>query len=104
MMSSVITLRLNRRRAFSNDSPSCSRISATLITPKTSTISDILELTPFVPRSAYPLSERIEPPHRSRSLLLRSQPKAEPSFHNLLDAAQLSHRSLRIAGRTNKWE
>jgi len=40
-----------------------------------------------------PFSERIEPPHRSRSLLLRSRPKAEPSFHNLIDAAQLSHRS-----------
>ena len=33
-MSSVMTLRLNRRKAFANDSPSCSRISATLITPK----------------------------------------------------------------------
>jgi hypothetical protein len=34
IMSSVITLRLNRRRAFSNDSPSCSRTSAILTTPK----------------------------------------------------------------------
>src|SRR5262249_6507382 len=32
MMSSAWTLRLNRRRAFSNDSPSCSRISAKSIT------------------------------------------------------------------------
>ena len=32
MMSSCWTLRLKRRRAFSNDSPSCSRTSANLIT------------------------------------------------------------------------
>jgi len=33
MVSSVCTFRLQRRRAFSNDSPSCSRTSAKLITP-----------------------------------------------------------------------
>src|SRR5215472_11873264 len=35
MMSSVCTLRLNRRRAFSSDSPSCSRTSAKLTHPQT---------------------------------------------------------------------
>src|ERR1039458_2418504 len=35
-MSSVITLRLKRRRALSIDSPSCSRISAKLVTPSIS--------------------------------------------------------------------
>src|SRR5436853_273427 len=44
MMSSVWTLRLNRRRAFSNDSPSCSRTSATLITPKPALIGYIKSL------------------------------------------------------------
>ena len=37
MMSSCCTLRLNRRRAFSNDSPSCSRTSANLITSQPAT-------------------------------------------------------------------
>jgi hypothetical protein len=32
-MSSVITLRLKRRKAFSNDSPCCNRTSAIQITP-----------------------------------------------------------------------
>src|SRR5450755_566489 len=51
MMSSVITMRLNRRRAFSNDSPSCSRTSAILVTPPISFNYGYLELTPFVRRS-----------------------------------------------------
>jgi hypothetical protein len=45
MMTSVCTLRLKRRRVFSNDSTSCSRTSAKFITPA----NNISELTSSVP-------------------------------------------------------
>jgi hypothetical protein len=54
-MSSVITLRLKRRRAFSNDSPSCSRTSAIFITPKPT--MTYFKLTPFVRRSVEPTAK-----------------------------------------------
>src|SRR5580700_8663661 len=40
-MSSCCTLRLNRRRAFSRDSPSCSRISAKQTHPQTCPVGPI---------------------------------------------------------------
>src|SRR5258708_7428233 len=48
MMSSCCTLRLKRRRAFSNDSPSCSRTSANLITSQPATNSRTLLSLPHL--------------------------------------------------------
>src|SRR5580698_7305018 len=50
-MSSCCTLRLNRRRAFSRDSPSCSRTSAKLTHPQTRPDGPILLLQGFDPKS-----------------------------------------------------
>jgi len=82
IISSVITLRLNRRRAFSSDSPSCSRTSAILITPMPSRYRTYQSLLPLQ-RGQLKLSARRRARQKKEARITPSSHRRSCRHHHL---------------------